>query len=490
MDNLPQGFIQQMHELLKDATEDFLSAMGESPFAAIRLNDNKIKSNSALALTEITDDFAKSSNLSGKYDNDKKYCLTPVKWCGSGYYLSDRPNFTLSPLLHAGVYYVQEPAAMIYELICQRLLERGYIDKEAAVLDVCSAPGGKTTSMMNALGEECMVVANEYDPRRAGVLLENLTKWGFPNVIVTQGDTFKFNKLRECFDLMAVDAPCSGEGMMRKDDDAVTQWSEWLVAQCAETQRQILSNVIRCLRPGGVLIYSTCTFNTIENEDIVQWLIDEYGMQPLNLDTEINPGLPMQLKGTAPCIRFMPHLTDGEGQFVAVLLKPGDWNKGRIENDKKRQKDSRHKKSIVSERLLADLRCMIDCRYEDVEIEMVEQKLRACSSVVREYTLKLQRAGIHIISAGVQMGELKGKDMVPYSGFAMNMICNSRNCASVEVDYQTALQYLRHEAIKLPEGTEKGNIIVKYKGFGLGYVKNLGNRANNLYPQMWRIRNL
>lgn len=391
----------------------FRRAMSGPPVVSVKLNRRK-----AAEVTEIG------------YG-----ALEPVKWCSSGYYLDNRPNFTLNPLLHAGVFYVQDASSMIYETVVSSLVDDGSVPACAAVLDMCAAPGGKTTSMINALRDGSLVVANEFVPQRASVLRENLLKWGYPDIVVTNSPTSRFADLDGSFHIVAVDAPCSGEGMMRKDAKAVEQWSPALVRQCASLQREILADAVQCLLPGGFLIYSTCTFNRSENEDQLLWLRDELGMEIVDPRVAADAGILGSVCPQAPAMRFMPHATRGEGLFLGLLRKSGS--------------------------------------------------LPVCAdSKLRERISKKTK----VILDGIPESVLKGKVEVPASESVLAAGYDRSRFPMAEVDGDTALRYLRHETIVLGPDMPRGFVVVSYKGHPLGLVKNIGSRANNLYPSAWRIR--
>ncbi len=414
---LPPNFIIQMQSLLGDDTDSFLSAMNEPPSVSIKINRRK--------------------------SNDPDICgyegLKQVKWCKNGYYLPERPVFTLNPLLHAGVFYVQDASSMIYEAVTAQIAPMALDTGDPLrVLDLCAAPGGKTTSIINALPDGTTVVANEFVGTRATVLRENLMKWGYPDIIVTNSPTDRFAALGELFDIVAVDAPCSGEGMMRKEEIAVSQWGEGLQKQCASLQREILANAFAALKPGGFLIYSTCTFNRIENEENVNYLVEEFGMVPLNMDFPEEWQIGKGIDTPHPCLRFMPHITRGEGLFLCVLRKEGDYISARRNRGK------------------------------------------SFAQLVSDQT--------KIIANGIPLTAAKGKDLIPTTESVLSCGYPKGSLPEAEVDEQTALSYLRHEAIHLDPEIPKGHVVVIYKGYPLGIVKNLGNRANNLYPAQWRIR--
>lgn len=409
--------------------------------------------------------------------NRRKGCAPPedgepVPWAERGYYLPSRPLFTLDPALHQGRYYVQEASSMIVGEIVRRLSAGGMAPLR--YLDACAAPGGKTTAAIDALPEGSLVVANEYVPRRAAILWENLIKWGYPNTVVSRGDTRRFSKLKGLFDIIGVDAPCSGEGMFRKDEEAVAQWSPGLVAECTGRQREILANVWPALRPGGYLIYSTCTFNRQENEEIVDWLIRESGAAPVDMSFPEDWGISGGIDSDYPCYRFMPHRVRGEGLFVAVLRKQ-DGEECRLRPSKPNKPDKSVAK--LSEWITNGSECVIEKNGDGV---IAYQRRHAD-------TIGLLRQSLDVVSCGVEIAEQKGRDFAPSHSLAMSQSLNPGAFPLIEVDLDVALSYLRRESVMLPEGTPKGYVLLTYQGQPLGFVKNLGNRSNNLYPCAWRI---
>lgn len=400
--------------------------------------------------------------------------MTSVPWCESGRYLEQRPNFTLNPLLHSGTFYVQDASSMIYESIVGLLA----FDSPVTACDLCAAPGGKTTAILNSLPDGSVMLANEFSSSRANILKENLCKYGYPDLIITNTDTSRLAGMRERFDLVAVDAPCSGEGMMRKEETARSQWSEGLIRQCATLQREILNNAAEMLAPGGYLIYSTCTFNMSEDEDNAAWIVRTLGLQPIDTGLAGKYAIQPQIKGDIPCLRFMPGFTRGEGLFLSVFRKPKDGN-GRSRGCKPKKKV----KGKTDPRLLDTAKTWLK---GDFEIINHEGRLIALSP----HTAALLEAipkGVRIMSAGVETGEIKGKDIVPVHALAMSTIM-AHPFPEVELSEDDALLFLSKESIVLPEETRKGFVTVTYRGIPLGFLKNLGNRSNNLYPSEWRIR--
>lgn len=459
--NIPAGFQAMIKSALGDEiAQRLLDALAATePDTSIRLNRRK----SDIGLLPYPD-------------------MTPVEWCSSGYYLPERPVFTFDPLLHAGVYYVQDASSMIYETIIRQIAGK----EPLMVADLCAAPGGKTTAILNALPEGSTMLANEYVAARARVLKENLMKYGYPHVVVTNADVKKLSGLRECFDMVAVDAPCSGEGMMRKEEAARTQWSEGLVRQCAALQREILESAAAMTAPGGYLIYSTCTFNTTEDEDNAAWIADTLGLEPVDTGLAGKYGISGGIDGNETCLRFMPGFTKGEGLFVAVFRKPFREEVPCVsrKSKKERRSDRRNNRQKIDKELLATTDKWIEGEYT---LRLHESRLLALSQDTATL-LDALPADVRILSAGVEVCEAKGKDIIPSHPLAMSTSLKPRAFADVPLTREDALRYLSRETITLPESTPKGYVTVSYGGHILGFAKHLGSRSNNLYPQDYRIR--
>ena len=452
--NLNPDFIDSMRPLLGERTADFISALEASPEVAVRLNPRK-------------------STGRQLFEGE------PVGWCDTGLYLHGRPVFTLMPQMHGGAFYVQDASSMIYKHIFRHIIKlTGSYGCPARVLDMCAAPGGKTTAIIDALDTDTVVVANEYVGKRASVLAENLAKWGHPHCIVTNSDTSAFADTSR-FDIVAVDAPCSGEGMMRKDEEAVAQWSPSLVADCARLQRKILDDAVAALLPGGYLVYSTCTFNLAENEENVAYLVDNHGFEPVNIPVEPSWGIIPPLVGDNPCMRFMQHSTRGEGLFAAVLRKPEDdvlSAPGRL----------KHSQRFTASKEWAHVREWLN-PATDWHIRGRKGEIYAFPEAVEEMERSLGRE-VRIISAGVPVGSTKGRDLVPAPELALSLDLRQEAFPDATLGEAGALSYLRREATALPGEFRKGYMTVSHDGLRLGFVKNIGSRANNLYPQQWRIR--
>ena len=352
----------------------------------------------------------------------------PVPWCRNGYYLKQRPNFTFDPLFHAGCYYVQEAASMFLDEVLRQSLTSHLSPLTSHLspltsLDLCAAPGGKSTLLRAALPDDCILYSNEPIRNRANILLENVTKWGYENHYVTNTypEVYRKSKLR--FDVILCDVPCSGEGMFRKDEATIREWSPQQVEKCWQLQRDIVSDAWSCLNDGGLLIYSTCTFNTKENEENIRWMLETFDDAKV---LEINIKPEWHITGSLlegfhePVYRFIPGISRGEGLFICALRKRGE------------RKEVRGKRN--------DLR---------------------------------QEQGLNMLSA-------------PTAN--LSPLTSPLSPLKVELTYQQAMAYLRHEALVLPEETPRGLVNVAFQGFPLGPAKNIGSRANNLYPKEWKIK--
>lgn len=437
--NLPADFLSMLRPILDGDLDDFVDALSSEPVTSIRLNAKPFDAN---------------------YEDCER-----VPWCPKGRYLAERPRFTSDPLLHAGCYYVQEASSMF---LYQALLQ--YVDTHSIVLDMCAAPGGKSTLINDFLAEDTLLVTNEYVSQRAHILVENMTKWGRPNTVVTNNVPQHFECLGELFDAVCVDAPCSGEGMFRKDEKTVTEWSPEAVGNCVARQRQILQSAWSVLRPGGVLIYSTCTYNRLENEENVQWLIDEYEAEFLPLEVADDWNIIVTDRG----YRFMPHRTRGEGLFMAVLRKP--------------EITYSHPRFKLPKRLPEKNDAVLDWLSEPGMFATVIRSNTVCA-IPLDYRAEIiyMLEHLNVMSMGIAVAEQKGRDLIPHHALAMSTMLNRDKFTSADVDYDTAISYLRTEALSL-SSYPKGFLLITYQNVPLGWVKNIGSRSNNLYPTPWRIR--
>lgn len=418
---------------------------------------------------------------------------TPVAWCDHSFILPLRPDFTHDPALHQGLYYVQDPSSMITSTAVAHIVKLiGELREENSVshrnaplryLDACAAPGGKTTAAIDALPDGSLVVANEYDFRRAEILKENLIKWGYPNVVVSRGDTSRFTKLNRWFDIIAADVPCSGEGMMRKDEGARLQWSEALVRECAQRQKEILTNLWQALAPGGWLIYSTCTFNHVENEEIVEWLSETFGAETIPVPVPADSGIVVRDN----CMRFLPTRLQGEGLFMAVLRKPLGEDGGQpltspAKNKLKITRNNQRDKGETKATIPAGLRDAIAPGFDFIT------RGDSLYAFPAKFATELQQleSVLDVINRGIEAGYTKGRTIAPAHPLAMSTALQPQAFPAVEVDLPTALSYLRREALGGFDAP-RGHIMLTHNSIPLGFINHLGNRSNNLYPQPWRI---
>lgn len=449
--DLPFPFINQTKALLGDDEYERLSAsLQEEAPVSIRVNETK--------------------PFPVQQENH-------VPWCSAGYYLEQRPTFTFDPLFHAGCYYVQEASSMFVEQVL-----RNYITEPVVALDLCAAPGGKSTHLRSLLPEGSFLVANEVIRNRSQILAENIIKWGHPDVAVTNNDPADFSENGLLFDLILTDVPCSGEGMFRKDSGAISEWSLENVNICYQRQRRIIADIWPSLKTDGVLIYSTCTYNLSEDEENIEWIKSELGAESLSIELPAEWGVTGNLAGgQTPVYRFLPHKTKGEGFFLAALRKTGgeEVMPGRSKINKKSKKEKQPEIPPQTKEWLL--------HPERFELERKDDVITACNITFSGLVAQLKQQ-MRVVHAGITLGEMKGKDLIPDHSLAMSNELNMDAFPTYELTYEQAIAYLRKEAIVLDASAPKGYLLLTYKSIPLGFVKNIGNRANNLYPQEWKIR--
>ena len=398
MTQLPADFTERTRQLMgEERFGRYLKSFEEEPPVSIRLNPKKLEK-----------------------DRWHVEDAEPVPWCRNAYYLKKRPNFTFDPLFHAGCYYVQEAASMFLD----EVLKQVAVSPKLTALDMCAAPGGKSTLLRAALPDDCVLYSNEPIRNRANILLENVTKWGYANHYVTNVYPEAYRKSKHRFDVILCDVPCSGEGMFRKDEATIREWSPQQVEKCWQLQRDIVTDAWACLNDGGLLIYSTCTFNTKENEENIRWILDSLkDAKALDINTKQEWNVTESLlEGFhEPVYRFIPGISRSEGLFVCVLRKGSG---PAIPTEQAENSHAGNKRFPRREQSIPTLG-----------------------------TIPLHVDG-----------------------------------PQVELTYQQAMAYLRHEALVLPEETPRGLVNVAFQGFPLGPAKNIGSRANNLYPKEWKIK--
>ena len=444
---LPPALISSLQGLNGFDTEAFTIAHhSNTPVTSIRLNPYK------------------TAQLSPDWQ------LSQVPWCAEGRYLSSRPSFTHDPFLHAGAYYVQEASSMFVQYLLGQLFEK---DAAINILDLCAAPGGKST-LLAGYFDQALLVANEVIRSRVPILTENLIKWGTPHSIVTNNDPAHFGHLPGFFDLMLVDAPCSGSGLFRKDPSVVAEWTEEQVQLCGRRQHRILEDVLPALREGGILLYATCSFSPEEDEHITHWLIQEMDMEAVAISVPTDWGIvEAEFPGS---YRFFPHLLQGEGFYISVLRKksPADFFSGK---EVSLEKISRQDEQLFRTHFGLDDSFAIFSQAERVRL-LPEKHIQSLSQLA---------ARLYIRRAGVELGELKGKDLIPSHEWAM-MYGKKEGWPIMQVNLEQALAFLGRQVLELP--LEKGWNLISYHNSILGWVKKAGNRLNNYYPSDWRIRRM
>ncbi len=395
-----------------------------------------------------------------------------VPWSEYGYYLSKRPSFTFDPLFHAGCYYVQEASSMFLEVALKQTVD---LTKALKVLDVCAAPGGKSTHLHSLISDDSLLVSNEVIRSRSNILKQNVIKWGAKNVVITNNDPIAFQKLPGFFDVIVVDAPCSGSGLFRKDADAINEWSPNNVALCCQRQKRILADVLPSLKENGIFIYSTCSYSKEEDEDIADWLVEKMQMQNFKLKIEDSWGIVETISGASSCYgyRFFPDKLKGEGFYLSVFTKNTGTESMRVK-EQQLQFPSQAEKNLInmwtknSELLFVN---MFDSIYA------IPQKFLNDISVLRSL--------LNVQYAGVEAGVLMKNKFVPAHALAVNKIL-SGTVRNNELSYDDAVKYLQKQEISI-ENESTGWQTVSFNNHKLGWINKLKNRINNYYPKELRI---
>jgi len=448
MTNLPLALYQRLERQLADQFEAFNSAMDAPVPVSIRLNPRK---------------------LTGSFDSSRT-----IPWCSFGKYLESRPRFTDDPLFHAGTYYVQEASSMFLGYMLSELVD---LNRDLNVLDLSAAPGGKSTLLQSLITKDSLLVANEVISSRNKVLHQNLIRWGGDNHIITQSDPKAFRKLPGFFDVIVVAAPCSGEGLMRKEPSAIHEWSAQNVLLCAARQKRILADILPALAPGGIIVYSTCTFSEEENEQNMIWLQSEASLVPAPVSPPASWGIHVS-KSDLPAYRFYPHQVRGEGFFIAAFRKVGETP---AQHKKKRTKPQRFKTDpVISE----DKYWLADSERYFYQTRD-QHRIAFPKSIFGAY-LVLGRT-IRITHSGLNMGKVYHEKLKPSPELALSQFI-SKDLPTIELDIESTLDYLAHINLVNFEKPKKGRYLVTCNGFGLGWMNVLTNgQIRNNYPSAWRI---
>jgi 16S rRNA C967 or C1407 C5-methylase (RsmB/RsmF family)/NOL1/NOP2/fmu family ribosome biogenesis protein len=442
---LPFAFAERMKNRLGDDWNAFENIHQSSSPTSIRLNPKK----------------------------DSQSVGEKIPWTSSGYYLQQRPVFTLDPTFHAGAYYVQEASSMFLE---QALSQSVDLKQPLRILDLCAAPGGKSTHLLSLISEDSLLISNEVIRSRASILSENLQKWGYPNVLVTSNDPGDFEKLNGYFDVIVLDAPCSGEGLFRKDAKAMEEWSQENIDLCSQRQRRIISDVWPSLKENGIIIYCTCTYSEEENENNLNWLENQHAVEFVKLSFNKEWAIEEIKSKNAFGYRFYPHKVNGEGFFLSVMQK-----KELIQSiSTKTKKIFQPAPKKITEQLKDWI--------SDVNFHFIQQEdllIAIPSSLIDEIEFLARK--LHVINKGTALAEVKHDKLIPQHASGLSVCLNKNHFLQIELDESQALSYLRKENLLIGEN-QKGFALVTFKGNGLGWVNLLGNRLNNLYPSAWRIR--
>jgi 16S rRNA C967 or C1407 C5-methylase (RsmB/RsmF family)/NOL1/NOP2/fmu family ribosome biogenesis protein len=389
-----------------------------------------------------------------------------VRWSQYGYYLSQRPSFTFDPLFHAGCYYVQEASSMFLEQALKQLID---LSQPLKILDLCAAPGGKSTHIQSLLSADSLLVSNEVIKSRTNILTDNIIKWGSENVIVTNNDPSAFKKLAGYFDVIVVDAPCSGSGLFRRDEEAIDEWSLNNVALCCQRQQRVLADVLPSLKEGGLLIYSTCSYSKEEDEDIEDWMVGELEMKNEKLKIQEEWGIveTVSEKTSSYGYRFFPDKVKGEGFFISCFRKTFDESESKIEAALSKDK-------ALLQSFLKEDRAII--KDGDIYFALTETALH--------HFLHL-RSVLNIQYKGVELGQIMKNKLVPSHSLALSTII-SDNVSRTEFAYEEAILYLQRQDLKLETETT-GWQLVTFQNKPLGWINALPNRINNYYPKELRI---
>jgi 16S rRNA C967 or C1407 C5-methylase (RsmB/RsmF family)/NOL1/NOP2/fmu family ribosome biogenesis protein len=461
---LPESHLDTLKRSLGNEFDAFIQSYDQAAPTSIRINRNKWK---------------------GETPEEN------IPWSEDGYYLQERPSFTHDPKFHAGFYYVQEASSQFLAHVAKTVFPK---DQPLRVLDLCAAPGGKSTLLASELSDDSLLVSNEVIRTRAHILAENISKWGKANVVVTNNDPEQFQKLPGFFDVIVVDAPCSGEGLFRRDPHLTEEWSPENVNLCSARQRRIVLDIWSSLKEGGLLIYSTCTFNTQENEENLNWLQEQIGFESVKLDLPQNWNIVKSSFGSAQSdinheeedstsgslfgYRFYPHKVKGEGFFISVLRKTDDA-----------EQTSGKEKVLFTPAPSKERNEVSGWLNNPEQFEFVRRgdHVLALPKTHVDSIHKLSRL-LNCVQYGIPVADAQ-KGLKPLHELALSIHLNTSAFHTVELSKEEALKFLAKEDFKVND-THKGIALMTYEGAPLGWMNLLGNRANNLYPKEWRIRRL
>lgn len=444
MSNWPQPFVDRIKLQFREKASQFLDALNQPSATSIRVNPSK------------------SPSLN----------YTKVAWSKNGYFLPKRPIFTLDPYFWASYYYVQEASSMFLEHIFEQLKSKNFTFH--TVLDLCAAPGGKSTLISNFIKITDILVCNEIVEKRNAILRQNISKWGKTNIVITQNNASDFGKMTHFFDLIAVDAPCSGEGLFRKDPEAAAEWNEENTEKCELRQFEIINQVWPALKPGGIMIYSTCTYNPGENEKLLLQL-KKSGLifNTISIEIDKNWGISEVKEEEINGYGFYPHNVKGEGFFCAILQK------------KEEKSEIDYKQSYFSTKTKHIQNYLSEEYLEYISEYAMPQSIYAVSHSVLKILPAIKKH-LYIKQIGIPIGEESNNGFIPNYYLATIEGLDVRKIDIIEVNKFQALQYLSKEIFDLSI-EKKGYYFLRYKNAIFGIIKHIGNRHNNLLPPNLRI---
>jgi len=440
--DLPNAFVHQLNTEWPNQANTIVNSIKEGvPPVSLRINPGKL-----------------SQNMD----------LDPIPWSACGYYLAERPSFISDPWWHAGAYYVQEASSMLIEQAIKQ-----YVPQEAiTAIDLCAAPGGKTTHLQSLLHPNSLIIANEVIKQRATILAQNVEQWGCDNIWITSHDPERIGQLTHLADVLLIDAPCSGEGLFRRDHNAIQEWSPDHVSLCSNRQQRIVHDVWDALKPGGLLIYSTCTFNLAENEQNLALFTDELGIEWLPLKINANWGLTTQ-KGINGYHAF-PGLAQGEGFFLAVGRKP--------EEPLNSIQPKRSKRSNLTKLTSTPW----NSAFTNPDHYSITPKQTVIQVNHESLFHSLQQVA-PTFRTGITIGEEKKGILIPSHAMALAQSLNSEAFSTLDVDLETAYRFLKKEVLPGDLAKKRGMWLLRYQQLPIGWVKHVGNRMNNLLPISRRI---
>ncbi len=446
--NIPPDFIHRTKEVIGEQVNELVESLKTPCRTSIRLNPLK-----------------KSEHLKN---------TSPIPWTTFGYYLGEKPKFTLDPYFHAGYYYVQEANSMIIEKAIIEL----FPSKKINVLDLCAAPGGKSTHLHSILDSSSVIHSHEVNTLRVEILRQNIEKWGPINSIVTTGSIKKIVESGLKYDVILLDAPCSGEGMFRKEEDAIKQWNLNKINHCVFLQNEIVEFAHHLLSENGILIYSTCTYNREENEDLITRLIKEYNYESIQLKTLPHYNLLHTEFNRINTYRALPHRMEGEGFTFSILRKTSDYL------------NKIHKSKAFQPIINSHVKNWLN--FDEYELQVIDtnKEFKATTTNCFAFYNYLSNANIRCLNLGISVGHFKGKDWFPAQGLATNIALN-KNIPLINLELDEALHYLRADGSYLPSPIlEEQWQIIAYNNAPLGWVKKIGSTFKNYYPKNMRIHSL